>query len=111
MAIPTEVPTVQRLQLRRPTDKQMEALQRLWVIANGVTGQCGRVARFLLGLYNGERFPFDLTDFRCLDREIFEDCLTVLDMDSQPIREVHQLLGQTSDRFERLAEDWGLLKK
>jgi type II secretory pathway predicted ATPase ExeA len=33
---------------------QMEALRRLWEIANGHSGQCLVVAGFLLGLFNGE---------------------------------------------------------
>lgn len=90
------------------TNLRLEALQRLWVIANGGSGQCRYVARFLLGLYNGTRFPFDLTDFRCLDAAIFTDCLHVLMLDYQPAAEVHVLLGQPSERFEVLAKSWGI---
>ena len=84
----------------------MEALHRLWKIANGNSGQCRYVARFLLGLYNGTRFPFDLTDFRCLDDEIFRDCLQVLALDHRPVSEVHVLLGVPGVAFEDLATDW-----
>lgn len=82
------------------------ALLRLFDIANGHSGQCRRVAAFLLGCYNGSRFPFDLTDFRCLDRQIFEDCLTVLRMDYQPKREVHEFFQNGGRAFERLADVW-----
>jgi len=91
--------------------KHLEALKRLWAIANGHSGQCKIVARFLLGLYNGTRFPFDMTDFRCLDAEIFKDCLAVLVMDYQPKAEVHVLLGVRSGVFERLANDWNIASK
>ncbi|WP_018991281.1 DUF7673 family protein [Aromatoleum toluclasticum] len=88
------------------TPEQMEALQRLWQLANGHSGQCRIVAAFLLGLYNGRRFPFDMTDFRGLDTEIFRDCLAVLAMDNTPKAEVHELLGVPGARFEKLADDW-----
>lgn len=45
----------------------LEALRRLVRIAKGDSGQCRYVASFLLGLYNGFRFKFDLTDFRAID--------------------------------------------
>ncbi len=90
---------------------QLEALRRLWDIANGHSGQCRVVARFLLGLYNGPDFPFDLTDFRSLDRAIFRDCLAVLEMDYSPEQEVHVRLGISGDRFAQLAKTWGITSK
>jgi hypothetical protein len=81
-----------------PTEKQLAALNRLWNVANGHSGQCRYVAAFLLGLYN----------FRCLDAEIFRDCLEVLVMDFTPWREVHDLLCVPGADFERLATDWRL---
>lgn len=66
------------------------ALARLIEIARGDSGQCGRVRRFLLGLYNGGDFPFDLTDLRGLDSAIQEDALRVLSMDMTPAVEVHK---------------------
>lgn len=82
------------------------ALRRLFAVAQGGSGQCRYVAAFLLGCYNGERFPFDLTDFRCLDRALFDDCLTVLRMDFQPEREVHTYFENGGAAFEELARDW-----
>ncbi len=82
------------------------ALRRLFDLAHGDTGQCKVVAAFLLGLYHGGRFPFDLTDFRLLDRELFDDCLTVLRMDQQLEQEVHQYFPNGGKAFEQLAVDW-----
>lgn len=90
------------------TDAQLDALDRLWKIANGHSGQCKVVAAFLLGLYNGLRFPFDLTSLRALDEVIFEDCLLVLNLDNRPVMEVHRHLGVKSEAFELLAKDWGI---
>ena len=67
--------------------------------------------RFLLGLYNGYHFPFDLTDLRLFDCANFKRAMLVLAMDHMPKAEVHVVLGDLlgrSDRdmgaaFERLA--------
>lgn len=94
-----------------PTQLQLSALRRLWAHAQGETGQCRLTSAFLLGLYNGHRFPFDLTNFRALDESLFRDCLTVLEMDSMPKREVHDVLGVPGRRFEALAEYWGHVER
>ena len=91
-----------------PTAVQLAALQRLWEVANKNSGQCKYVAAFLLGLYNGRRFPFDLTDFRLLDDDIMKDCLLVIEMDSSPQKEVHDHLGCNNGEFEQLARDWSI---
>lgn len=88
----------------------LDSLNRLFELAHGDSGQCRHVARFLLGLYNGTRFPFDLTDFRCVDASIFEDMLRVLRMDSRPKCEVHNYFKDGGRRFETLANDWNLHK-
>lgn len=78
-----------------------QALGRLLNVAQGHSGQCEYIANFLLGLYNGRRFKFDLSDFRCLDRKLFQDCMAVLRMDYAPQQEVHCY-------FESLAKDWNI---
>lgn len=82
------------------------ALRRLFNVAQGDTGQCGRIARFLLGLYNGPRFPFDMTELRGLDHALFADCIAVLRMDYAPEREVHRYFENGGREFERLAVRW-----
>ena len=82
------------------------ALRRLLPIAQGHSGQCRYVAAFLLSLYNGGRFKFDLTDLRCLDRAIFADCLATLQMDAENYAEVHTFFPEGNAQFEKLAEDW-----
>lgn len=58
------------------------------------TGGGSRCAKLLLGLYNGTRFPFDLTDLRCLDGRLYAAALQVLDMDARrTYTEVHELLN------------------
>lgn len=84
------------------------ALKRLFEIAHGHSGQSKHTAAFLLGLYNGYRFPFDLTDLRCVDTEIFDDCMRVLKMDASPRREVHTYFPNGGKAFEELARRWGI---
>lgn len=79
------------------------ALVRLMPIAQGDSDQSAVVARFLLGLYDGKRYPFDLTDFRRLDGLVFDDCLAVLQMDWQPAAEVHTYFTDGRRIFEALA--------
>lgn len=85
------------------------ALTRLFEVAQGDSGQCRYVAKFLLGCYNGRRFPFDLTDFRCLDTALFDDCMAVLKMDVQPEKEVHEYFSDGGRKFEQLVADWALV--
>lgn len=87
------------------------ALRRLMPIAQGHSGQCRFVARFLLGLYNGTRFPFDLTDMRCVDGEILDDFLDVLRMDFNLVQEVHMYFQDGNAIFEELARDYGVVDR
>jgi hypothetical protein len=106
---------VAALQARRARDKAERpsilaageaALRRLLPIAQGDSGQCRVIAAFLLSCYHGGRFPFDLTDFRLLDRELFDDCMDVLRMDRSPVQEVHCYFDNGGEIFEKLAADW-----
>lgn len=83
------------------------ALKRLLPIAQRDTGQSQVIARFLLNLYNGNRFPFDNTDLRRLDHELVEDCVAVLRMDARPFQEVHRYFENGSKIWETLAKNWG----
>lgn len=87
------------------------ALRRLMPLAQSDTGQSRVIARFLLGLYNGYRFPFDLTDLRAIDRALFDDCISVLCMDFSPLQEVHCYFPDGGRLFEKLAADWGWVDK
>ncbi len=97
-----DAPTVHGLE-----EAGVEALRRLLKVANGHSGKCRYVARFLLGLYNGNRFPFDLTHLRAIDDALFEDCMTVLRMDARLTRrEVHNYIEAGDNKWEQLASDW-----
>ncbi|MCD5326805.1 hypothetical protein ACFFU8_17930 [Chromobacterium piscinae] len=116
MQKPIEKPMSQYLEQLYQQGRQLQAdraagvpaLRRLLSLAQGHTGQCHVIAHFLLSLYNGNRFKFDLTDFRLLDQELFDDCLAVLRMDSRPEREVHNYFENGSQIWEQLAKDWNV---
>ena len=87
----------------------VEALKRLFKVARGHSGQCRHIARFLLGLYNGNRFPFDLTDFRCIDERLYDDCMRVLRMDARACKqEVHTYFENGGAQWEAMAENWSV---
>ena len=80
------------------------ALMRLTNIAERDTGQAGTVRDFLLGLYNGYRFPFNLIRLRGLDKALFDDCMAVLTLDARvTAQEIHHYLDNGGELFERWA--------
>ena len=91
--------------LRHYTEKQTSAALRLYKLVKSCrdTGGGIRATKFFLSLYNGRRFQFDLTDFRCFDRANLEAAFTVLSMDAcHTYCEIHVLLDA---EFEQWAYD------
>lgn len=87
------------------TDAGIPALLRLVKVADRDTGQAATVRQFLLGLYNGYRFPFNLVKLRSLDKALFDDCMSVLTLDARvTAKEVHLYIENGSKRFERWAK-------
>ena len=78
-------------------------------IANRDSGQPRKIARLLLGLYNRERLPFDLSELRCLDIDLFIDCLAVIKMDYWSKQGVHEYFKDGTSAFEALATKWKIL--
>lgn len=81
----------------------VEALKR-----HSGTGQTRRLARFLAGVYNGDRFPFDLTDLRALDTRLADACLAVLSLDRLGRREIHTWGIVDADQLNRWFQEAGL---
>lgn len=83
----------------------LPALSRLAAIADRDTGQAGTVRNFLLGLYNGYRFPFNLVTLRGLDKALFDDCMAVLALDARATaKEIHCYLDNGDKCFQRWAQ-------
>src|SRR5690606_8951321 len=94
----------------------LPALVALWNATQMHIGTSGAraAAGVLLGLYNGSRFPFDLTELRLLDGNLLEAALEVIGCDATRCElEVHSWLNRVTgrtdfgQRFEHLAYDWG----
>lgn len=85
----------------------LEALQRLVPIAQRDSGQSRTIGRFLLGLYNGDAYPFNLVDLRGLDAHLFDDCIAVLRLDRQPEREVHEYFKNGDAIWAGFRKRWG----
>lgn len=103
--------------LKQFTAQELDALQRVYQLARDHTDTGGgsTAAKLLLGLYNGDRFPFDLTNLRRLDDQMLTHALRVMEMDSRHCRaEVHVVLAAVTDdpavqaRMECWAFDLGL---
>lgn len=92
----------------------LSALVRLWRLAQADHGGANVAAKLLLGMYNGTRFPFDVTNLRRLDQSNLDDALTVLRMDAACQHEVHDWLNRLferrdmGERFEHMAHRWKL---
>jgi hypothetical protein len=102
---------IERKQADRHT--QIESLRRLYELTqkHWKTGDARVIAHFLASLYNGYRFQFDLTDFRTLDCDIFEHCINVLRLDSQPAQEVHCYFERGGELWERMTKDYGIVDR
>jgi hypothetical protein len=88
------------------TETGIPALIRLVEVAKRDTGQSETVRRFLLGLYNGNRFPFNLNKFCGLDKELFDDCLMVLALDARGrTQEIHRCVLNGDELFSRWAKE------
>ncbi len=82
------------------TQEQQDAALRLYHLVKQHPGTSGGngAAKLLLGLYNGRRFPFDLTELRIFDPQNLDAALTVLRMDaSRTWCEIHDLLNAILD--------------
>lgn len=97
-----------------------DSLIRIWNVTQLHPGTSGAraAAGVLLGLYNGTRFPFDLTDLRVLDSDNLYDAMQVIFQDARHCRmEVHEWLNQLTGRrdfgmrFEHLAHDFKAFKR
>lgn len=84
---------------------QKQALERLIAIAKRDTGQCRRVANFLLSWWNSEACGgWGITDVWSLDRAIIEDIFVVLRLVEQEWAYPNSL-GYEDD-FQEILRQW-----
>jgi hypothetical protein len=82
------------------------SLKRLVAVAQGDSGQSEVCGRFLLSIYNGMAFNFNMNEFRRLQDDLWDDCMAVLAMDHRPHAEVHQLVEDGPKLWELLKVKW-----
>ncbi|MDO8271261.1 MAG: hypothetical protein Q7U82_04970 [Gammaproteobacteria bacterium] len=83
----------------------VKTLEELVSVALGDTGQSRYVRLFLLGLYNGDAWPFSLYQLRGIDGRLKLACLKLLKLDAvYPAKEIHQYIADGSTIFRNLAD-------
>jgi hypothetical protein len=92
------------------TRRAMTALQVIEtaIRSHPTTGGARRLVRFLAGVYNGQDYPFDLTELRALDTELANACLDYLNYDRLGVKEVHRHLANGDRDLHRWLEDYGI---
>ena len=84
---------------KREIGDPMEALSHFFILATTQDHSAAKVAAcMLLGLYNGYRFQFDLTELRRLDASNLKRALALLEFDARPRMEVHEWLNRLYGR-------------
>ena len=76
---------------------------------NPTTGQASLLVRFLAGIYNGQEYPFDLTNLRGLDTRLANACLDYLNFDRLRLAEVHEHLTAGDRGLHRWIEACGIV--
>jgi hypothetical protein len=90
--------------------RAMQALQAIesTIIAHPTTGQARRLVRFLASVYNGQDYPFDLTELRGLDTRLANASLDYLNYDRLGKTEVHKHLVNGDRDLHRWLEQYGI---
>ena len=91
---------------RKTKNTNIPALKRLITVARRDTGQSSIVGRFLLGLYNGYDYPFNLNELRGLDENLFQDCIEVLIMNTEALCEIHEYILDGDSIFRDLSKQY-----
>lgn len=93
-------------------DQIFETLRMLIEIGFGDTDQSRHVRLFLLGLYNGNTWPFNFNRLRRIDRELQIACLELLKVDTfQPVQEIHKYIESGSEIFREISDFERVLAK
>jgi len=92
------------------TRRAMDALEFIEASIHAHPGAGGsrRLVAFLAGLYNGEEYPFDLTELRGLDTELANACLDYLNYDRLGIKEVDKHLANRERDLLRWFVQYGI---
>lgn len=97
----------QEKQARERAAKQEQHKQALTKVLKMALDDCGggRVCRdFLLSLYNGHAYPFNLNGLRNLDGGLYAACITIMNVDCRPnpVMEIHEWFTNGNEVFNKL---------
>ena len=94
---------------REATAAGAQAFDRLLAAAeHSDSGQTERIARFVAACYNGQAFPLDVYDLRCVDIALSDDMLTCLDALRWAKVDLHTLVPEGDARVRRVISNAGL---
>lgn len=92
-------------------DDYANAVEHLMALAEHDTGGSHAAAQVLLGLYNGNTWPVDLTDVACnLDSDHRQSAIVAIMGRGKLMREPHNVIENGQERFYALAEQWAHLR-
>jgi hypothetical protein len=98
--------------LEHGTDAVMErartALQFIETAIRQAGGQARPLVQFLVALYNGHDYAFDLTELRALDTELANACLDYLNYDRLGRQEVHHHLSGGATELQHWIERYDI---
>lgn len=81
----------------------LDASNRLWRLANQDTIEGKIVAKFLLAVYDGNRFPFNLNNFKLLSSKVYDDCILILHLDKSRFMNICSYFEILPDEIESLS--------
>lgn len=109
MSIDDNDETQVTLRKREATAKGGHAFERLLRLAETRdSGQVRRIALFIAATYNGQAFPLDLFELRCVDIAISDDMLLCLDALRWGQTDLFNLVPAGEPRVRAVIDAWGL---
>lgn len=89
-------------------EEALESAERLWAVAQRDTHQSRHIAHFVMGLFNGRDYPFDLSRLMCLDERLLLDCMKVLEWSSMKSSWINDFMDRPNSDFVALAAEHGI---
>ena len=94
---------------REATAAGAQAFARLLAAAeHSDSGQTGRITKFVAATYNGQAFPLDVYELRCVDIALSDDMLVCLDALRWAKADLHTLVPEGDARVRRVICNAGL---
>lgn len=87
-----------------------QAVRDLVKLARMDCGGSQVAAEVLLGTYDGNSYPMDLTELCRLDENYYKAAIAVIHLRCRLNIEPHRLLANGDDVFQQLAQEWAHLR-